>query len=644
MKNNKILLCVTLVTLLFTLCWLFMNIRALPVQNAPEPDGGHIDLSGMDLQNTVALLPLAWDYYPGLYTSAEIAAGEAGSPRLFTPEDESLQRTGTYRAVLQIPADGLYGLCAWSLDYATRIYADGEEIFSVGTVTPQEGGFVPGMNRYVVPAPAKDGRVEIVIQYANFVHPEGGAMREIHFSTYENILQYDRQSAVLTNLSSGGLLLLSLFYVLQFCLYRRTEILSFALCCLALGLRSQAFVTSLLPPDYDWVSLYKFFFCGSIIMMLAAALLPWAMYPKRHKRSVILLFLCIASGFIVTALFAPVPVVAKLGAPAAAVFGLVSIYLTVQAVRLFQTKRTEHRLAAVGLLALFAALLLDVLLMRSLPVVTRNGLGAFGMLVFVLCYMLALGIRAEHSAVELERQRQLADGYARMNAMKTEFLQTVTHELKTPLTVMSGCAQDTLAILPEGIPDREDILYNQRHIIEESDRLDRIVTGLLDTAAIEGGRMGMEMAPLSLCSLLRHMADAQFPKLPDHGNRLELLVPDDLPKITADKERMEQVLLNLLSNANRHTKDGVITLELKSAPDHQQVTVRDTGEGMNADVLGQVFQSYVNRQGRGRSGMGLYICRKILDAHGGGIEIESRPGCGTAVTFRLPAGNGEEKR
>lgn len=636
MKRAKIIFVFTLLFSCMAVTWVLSGAKNLSEQPA-STENGVIDLAGMDLVNAIALLPLDWDYYPGhLYDPEQIARGEAGAPRVFIPEDERAHQTGTYRAVLQVAPGKTYALAAWSIDYATRIYIDGQEALSIGIVSDSPDSFVPRTQSYVLPIFAQADTVEIVIQYANLHHPEGGVFRELRFSTYENIQQYHRQSTIPAYLTSGSLLLLAVFYTLQFLLYRHAEVITFALCCLALALRSQTFLLSVLPIDYNWYFAYKFSFVGSVTMAVSCTLLLGFLYPGRVSRRAVILYLCIAAAFVLAAVISPVRVVARLGTPATAVFAVVTVYLIIQAIRLFFSKMPQDKLAAAGILALFVTLFLDVTLMRVLPGITRNGIAALGMLVFVLCYMLLLGIRAEENAVHLRQERQRTENLAQLNAMKTEFLQNVTHELKTPLTVMSSSAQDTLAILPEGIPDRTGIIYNQEHIITEAERLDRIVIQLLDTAAIEAGRVTITREPISLTSLLQYMADTYFPRLGDNGNRLDTDFADSLPDIPADRERIEQVVLNLLTNADRHTQNGLITLTLKKDRSGQRVTVGDTGEGMASDLQTQVFESYVSRTG-GRSGMGLYICHKIIAAHGGKIWIESGTEAGTAVSFWLPA-------
>jgi len=242
----------------------------------------------------------------------------------------------------------------------------------------------------------------------------------------------------------------------------------------------------------------------------------------------------------------------------------------------------------------------------------------------------------QYARIYNNRQKRLEE----LDKLKTEFLENVSHEMKTPLTVIANNARNTRHDLEKESLDIPEMNYFLTRIISESDRLNRMVSQLLDTTALESGRFQIRKNLLSLSDLLREVIHDDYPKLNENSNRLELMAAGALPEVYADKEAIAQVLLNLLSNSARHTKQGVITVTLKAKDEWQEVRVTDNGEGMEPEILDQVFARYIDRKSKitGRSGMGLYICKKIIDAHGGKIGAHSGAGCGTTVWFRLPAG------
>jgi signal transduction histidine kinase len=240
-----------------------------------------------------------------------------------------------------------------------------------------------------------------------------------------------------------------------------------------------------------------------------------------------------------------------------------------------------------------------------------------------------------HLRIYHDRQKRLAE----LDKLKSEFLENVSHELKTPITVTRNYAADTLRELTKDPLNIPEMIFNQNRIKSESERLERMVSQLMDVSTIEGGRYQLYIAPLSLAERIYHVVETNFDALNENGNTLALALPEGLPDIAADPDAIEQVAVNLLSNAARHTKNGKITVSLTAENGYQTVRVSDSGEGIPPKIQEQVFLRYVERESRitGRSGMGLYICKKLIDAHGGEIGIDSEPGQGTAVWFRLPA-------
>lgn len=242
------------------------------------------------------------------------------------------------------------------------------------------------------------------------------------------------------------------------------------------------------------------------------------------------------------------------------------------------------------------------------------------------------------------KQRELEETneeLIKLGRLKTEYLRIVSHELKTPITVMTNYARDTLNELAKPIQNAPEIEFSQNRIISEGERLNRIVNQILNATAIESGRLKITKTMFSLADLVRSMVDAYTDNLNKSGNRTLLEIPDALPDICADSDVIGQVLLNLLSNASMHTKQGAITVRLSSREGFQTVQVSDTGDGISPDLVERLFLRYIENKSRasGRNGMGLYICKKYIDAHGGEIGIESEQGIGTSVWFSLPTAN-----
>lgn len=220
---------------------------------------------------------------------------------------------------------------------------------------------------------------------------------------------------------------------------------------------------------------------------------------------------------------------------------------------------------------------------------------------------------------------------------KSVFLTTVAHEIKNPLNAINLHARDTFELLDERIFDVDTMKDNQQVIEKMVMRINRIVVELMDTVAIEQGRLSLSLAPVHLDVLVREAAQVYFGKNNTNCNKILFDLASNLESVEADSARIMQVMANLLSNSMQHTKNGVITIKLNGNNNEQTVSVIDNGDGMNEKIKQKVFEGYVSvSKEYWRHGIGLFVCSKIIEAHGGKISIESKLGHGTSVSFTLP--------
>lgn len=167
-------------------------------------------------------------------------------------------------------------------------------------------------------------------------------------------------------------------------------------------------------------------------------------------------------------------------------------------------------------------------------------------------------------------------------------------------------------------------------------RMERLVRQMLDAAALENGSFSLSRSAVDMAGVLGNAAEVHFPVLDDGRNTLSFQVPKPLPPVDGDRERLLQVVLNLLSNAAKHTQDGQITLSARDMGNMVEVAVADTGEGIAPERLPGLFRRYTSDSAPDSHGLGLFIAAQIVEAHGGGISIESAPGKGTTVRFTVP--------
>lgn len=248
------------------------------------------------------------------------------------------------------------------------------------------------------------------------------------------------------------------------------------------------------------------------------------------------------------------------------------------------------------------------------------------------------------NANDLDELGQLAQDFNRMaeNLERTESLRRqligdVSHELRTPLTAIKG----SLEALIDGVLPAEPETFEQ--IYQEADRLQRLVNDLQELSRVEAGALKLDLQPLLLADLLKTATIHLDRQYSEKGVKLEVNLPDDLPEVLADADRLSQVLFNLIGNALQYTPvGGQVTVAARRQGDEVQVSVKDTGIGIAADQLPYVFDRFY-RADRSRSrvsggsGIGLTIARHLVEIHHGRIWVESPgEGKGSTFTFTLP--------
>lgn len=365
---------------------------------------------------------------------------------------------------------------------------------------------------------------------------------------------------------------------------------------------------------------------------------------SRVTRRILWLLMALGAG---AGLFDPSAVPALQAGICLSLAALLAVFLTAKILPRVGGLTSEQLVCATGFFFLLPGTLLEALGQAEL--LPGGGYVWIAALVFCCAQMLALfqqfvrveGELRDATEKELLLMSRNAD-LQQLDQLRLRLLASASHELKTPLAVMSGYAQLSLHYLEESGGDERMQNY-MRLISSEADRLAMVVSQLLDVARMEEDRMVWEMRPNRMDALIRDTVDTYFPVNNENHNALILELEPDLPPLVMDRERIAQVLVNLISNALRFTRHGDITISACALDDSVLVSVRDTGCGIEPDRLDDIFDRWdSNLLGQSKSpgqtgtGLSLFICKRIVEAHHGVIGIRSRPGQGTVVTFQLP--------
>lgn len=228
----------------------------------------------------------------------------------------------------------------------------------------------------------------------------------------------------------------------------------------------------------------------------------------------------------------------------------------------------------------------------------------------------------------------------RLEKMRSDFIANVSHELRTPIAMLQGYSE---AIIDDVVATEEERNEMIRIIYDESQRMGRLVTDLLDLARMSSGFVTLYKETVPVNATIERMSSKFYQVAKENKVQLnfESSLPDDV-MIDIDQDRIEQVLTNLIDNAIRHTPEGQsVTVRLREEKSYLKVDVQDTGVGIPADDLPYVFERFykadkARTRSKGGTGLGLAIAKNIVEAHEGNIRVTSEQNVGTTFTFYLP--------
>ena len=249
----------------------------------------------------------------------------------------------------------------------------------------------------------------------------------------------------------------------------------------------------------------------------------------------------------------------------------------------------------------------------------------------------ALGRAFNEMAEELQRRAGERD---QLDRMRDEFVLTASHELRSPLTSVQGFAEllmlEREKLDPKQAETVEIILDNSRHLV-------RLLNDLLDLARSDAGRLKIEPVPTEVATLVADAGRAMRSQIESRGQRLGEEIEPGLPYVEADGDRIRQVMVNLLTNANEYCPEGAsIQVRGRRIDDEVEIAVTDDGPGIPSDQLEHIFERFSRgdaglTQRVGGTGLGLAISKSLVELHGGTIAAESTPGEGSTFSFRLHA-------
>ncbi|GAA3746024.1 ATP-binding protein [Salinactinospora qingdaonensis] len=226
---------------------------------------------------------------------------------------------------------------------------------------------------------------------------------------------------------------------------------------------------------------------------------------------------------------------------------------------------------------------------------------------------------------------------SRHERSRADLVSTVAHELRSPLTSVKGFTATLLAKWESFTEPQK--LFMLRTVNADADRVTRLITELLDISRIESGRLELRRQVVDLAERARKIIDGRV-VAGEPAERFQLDVNGPLPEMWLDVDKVDQIITNLVENAVRHGA-GTVTVVIEPHEGGAAVSVRDEGEGIAPEAIPRVFRQFWRGKRRGGTGLGLFIVKGLIEAHGGTITVGRAPSGGAEFRFIMPAGTPE---
>ncbi len=649
LKVSAVILLFLFVLLGFRWVW----FQAFAAPEHPRAVQGVLDLRGWDLEHSRSLtLDGEWEFYPGAFLSRkDIESLSAGQPKVVqVPGDwgeampEGSQSSfgyGTYRLRILVdqPLSQPYGFWIQEIMASSAVEINGRKVSEFGRLAETAENYKPRRVSYTATYERNDANeIELLVRAANYENPlKGGIVKSIRFGS-QAAIDYERWYSIGFQLVTFIVLLLHGLYAVILYLFnpRHKVLLIFFLLLADAGLSIISDHDSLLllwlPIDFAGalkIRMLSYLWIPFFMLLLAR---NFEVYPvgTRWFRAYCAL-LGIYSAFL---LVAPPPLIYY--SMNIRVFSL--LYLGPAVWFMYLIGRKVVRKEQDALFLLFAAMGIASSMVWGI-FTPSNPAGSvyypIDILGSILCFSAFWFKRFFRNAEEnakLNEQLRVSD------KLKDQFLANTSHELRTPLHGILNIAQ-TVAAKEKHTMDRASF-ENMELLITISRRMSQLLDDLLDVAQLQDKRIVLQKEALRIQAvasgvggMLRYITDSK-------PVQLKIDMADSVPPVWADEKRLVQILFNLIHNALKYTDEGTVVISAETRGETVVIQVSDSGIGMDEETQARIFLPYEQglqgRSGSGGIGLGLSICKQLVELHGGDLTVRSEPGRGSVFSFALP--------
>ncbi|NUU62983.1 response regulator [Paenibacillus sp. JW14] len=651
MRNNTVLKNIATILLFITVLFGFRIawLSVFTTSDSPPVVNGVLDLRGQDLEKAdLFKLNGEWKFYPSKFVyHKDIAALQNQSHTLKVPGDwsgalansqGSSYGYGTYQLrILVDPLRQPVSLWIKQIQTSSAVEINGVDSARVGDLAISDKAYKPKTSSYTAPYFAEGTtEIEVLIRAANFDHPyKGGIEGPVFFGSQDKVDSVRFISMGFQALTAI-ILLLHVLYAFILFLFSPEErvLLLVGLMTLSVAViilfRNDSVLFLLTPFNYTWAlkirlisSMWQLFFIMLVFRKFIAA-------PTNNKG--VYLFTAAISLYTVFLLVSPARWVSEsihLGVFNFFLFSPFIWLIYIMGIMLFRKQKDKD---VVFMLLSAAGIISNLLWNIWGSLLVYYPIDIIAAIVGFSAYWFKKYFQNATENAQLNEQLKKAD------KLKDQFLANTSHELRTPLHGIMNIAQNVVTKENEKL--YESSRKDMELLITISRRMSHMLGDLLDVARLQEHRITLHQEPLQIQSVVPGVIGMLKFMIEGKPVQLTMNLPDTTPPVLADEKRLVQVLYNLVHNALKYTEEGTISISTEVQHGRAIIHVSDTGVGMNKETQARIFRPYEQgahgiSDGRG-IGLGLSICKQLVELHGGTLTVRSEIGKGSVFSFDLP--------
>lgn len=652
---------ISIIISIIVVIWVTIHIIALNYVDIEEryiAEKGVLDITDWNIENEGNIkLDGQWEFYPGvLLKSEEIKSNRydeikkyadvPGSWKDYLNEDESSHGAGTYRLVIKVPEDRIYGVKTRTIRSAARIYLNGQEVAHLGNPSENKEDFKRESKYKLGTGNSLNKEIELIVQVANYDYKVGGIVKSVEFGSFESIMRANSQRRAIETLMISVCLTLCIYFLIIYS-ERRKEyyLLYFSGMNLFMSIYLATMNEQILDLIYDYS--YNTRTTIQVISMIIVTIFlsQFVRYFFNDDSSNKIVNKISIIVFLVLGILGYRPNVA-IYTYLRHLHGILLTTLIIRYVYIFYILIREIYKKS-DLLEYILVITISMFLYwftMALKILIEIDLGNIHILLILICMFGIATLMNRRLQLDYERANELSERLMRHDMLKDEFLAKASHELRTPLHIILNLTKNLLEGKKGTLNSKQQ--ENLFFIHQEGQRLTRLVEDLLDASQIKKEEIKLRLSPIKPYEIVEDILKEMKVLIPkDKSIILKNQIPSEFPLLKADPDKFRQIVYNLVHNAIKYTRDGEIVVSASIISGQGEIRVSDTGIGIKEKYLEEVFDIFYkeNEEGQGEQGLGLglSIVKHLVENQNGKICVESLHGKGSIFKFTLPIYDGQ---